>query len=248
MEITKREILASITIIAVMLIIGVLIGGSISDSVADRNEAYYKAVKIDDSELFKYGMSTNIGNAFVYGDMEILDPVTYPEIGGEYAFVEKVKEKYTMHTRTTTTRVNGKTLTRTRVYWTWDVVNRESISATEVKFLDVNFKFSQFNTPSAEYLKTIKESSHIRYKYYVVPKNMTGTIFVKLYDGDIGTDVELHRDSNIKETLDSLVFLDWSIFFWGLWLLVIGGVVYGFYYLDNDWLEDKKANKIMKSR
>ena len=236
MEITKREILASITIIAVMLIIGVLIGGSISDRVADRNEAYYKAVKIEDTELFKYGMSTNIGNAFVYGDMVILDPVTYPEIGGEYAYVKKVKERYTRHTRTVK---SGKT-TRVVTYWSWDVVGRESVIAKDVTFLGVTFKFSQFNLPSTSYLKTIKESSHIRYKYYVVPKSMTGTIFTKLYNGDIGTDINLHRDSNIQDTLDSLLFIDWSIFFWGLWLLVIGGVVFWFYYLDNDWLEDKK--------
>ena len=92
-EITKREMLASISIIAIMLLIGLLIAGKISDYQLDKNERYNKAVKIETQELFEYGMRTNVGNAFVYGDLEAVDTVTYPEIGGEYMYIEKVKEK-----------------------------------------------------------------------------------------------------------------------------------------------------------
>lgn len=45
-EITKREILASISIIAVMLLIGFTISGRISNYILDRNEKYNKAIKI----------------------------------------------------------------------------------------------------------------------------------------------------------------------------------------------------------
>ena len=109
-EITKREILASISIIAVMILIGVLISGKISEHQMDENEVYNKAVKIESTDLFQYGMDTNIGNAFVYGDLEAVDTVTYPEIGGEYMYVKKVKERYTEHTKQVahTKTVNGK--------------------------------------------------------------------------------------------------------------------------------------------
>ena len=63
-EITKREILASVSIIAVLLLIGFIISGKISDHLMDKNEKYNKAVKIEDQELFEYGMRTDIGNAF----------------------------------------------------------------------------------------------------------------------------------------------------------------------------------------
>ena len=63
--ITKREVLASISIIAILLLIGVLISGKISEYQMDANEKYNKAVKIEDSEMFEYGMRTNVGNAFV---------------------------------------------------------------------------------------------------------------------------------------------------------------------------------------
>ena len=103
-EITKREVLASISIVAVLLLIGVLISGKIEESQTDKNAVYNKAIKIDSKDLFEYGMRTNIGNAFVYGDLVAVDPVTYPEIGGSYMYVKKIKEEYTIHTRTVTTR------------------------------------------------------------------------------------------------------------------------------------------------
>lgn len=65
-EITKREVLASISIIAVMILVGILISAKITECQMDRNEVYNKAVKIDSQEMFSYGMRTNVGNAFIY--------------------------------------------------------------------------------------------------------------------------------------------------------------------------------------
>lgn len=121
-KITKREVIASISIIAIMLLIGVLISGKISDWMMDKNAEYNKAVKIESFDLFEYSMRTDVGNAFVYGDLLAVDTVTYPEIGGSYMYVEKVKERYTKHTRQVahTRTVNGKTQTyyTTETYWT----------------------------------------------------------------------------------------------------------------------------------
>ena len=99
-EITKREILASVSVIAIMLLIGVLIAGKISDYQLDKNEKYNKAVKIEAQDLFEYGMRTNVGNAFVYGDLIAVDTVTYPEIGGEYMHIPELSmEKHRLTTQ-----------------------------------------------------------------------------------------------------------------------------------------------------
>lgn len=45
-EITKREILVSVSIVAIMLLIGVLIAGKISDYQLDKNEKYNKAITV----------------------------------------------------------------------------------------------------------------------------------------------------------------------------------------------------------
>lgn len=239
-EITKREILASISIIAVMLLIGVLISAKISDHQMDQYEVYNKAVKIESQELFQYGMNTNVGNAFVYGDLKAVDTVTYPEIGGEYMSIEKVKERYTRHTRTVTkTRtVNGKsqTYTETEVYWTWDAIDRWSEHCNKVSFLGIEFDYGQIYKPSERHIDTQKESSNIRYVYYGSDTEYTGTIFTSLKDKTINN-TKFYSGKNIEETVNYLESGGSVIIFWIFWILLTGGSVFGFYYIDNKWLE-----------
>lgn len=240
-KITKKEILASISIIAVMILIGILISGKISEHQMDKNEIYNKAVKIESADLFRYGMDTNVGNAFVYGDLEAVDTVTYPEIGGEYMYVEKIKERYTMHTRQVahTQIVNGKSHTfyTTEIYWTWDRVDSEDIKCNEISFCGIVFKSSKFDIPSAGYINTIKESSHIRYKYYGTGTKFTGTIFADLRDKTIPDKTNFYNKTNIEETIERLESGGGEIIFWISWITLTIVCVFGFYYLDNNWLE-----------
>lgn len=240
-EITKREILASISIIAIMLLVGVLIAGKISDWELDQNEKYNKAIKIETQDLFEYSMRTNVGNAFVYGDLEAVDTVTYPELDSAYMYVEKVKERYTKHTRQVshTRTVNGKTQTyyTTETYWTWDRVGSEEQICKEISFLGHIFASEKIDLPGTEYIDTIKESSHVRYKYYGVGLKFTGTIFADLKDGTIPNNTPFYENKSIKETVDYLESGSMLIIFWIFWIILIGFCVYGFYYIDNEWLE-----------
>lgn len=241
MEITKREIIASIVIISILLIIGFFISESITNSQNDKDSEYIKATHIEDQELFQYGMDTNIGNTFVYGDLIAVDTVSYPEIEGEYMHVEKIKEKYTRHTRTVTKTktVNGKTktYTETEVYWSWDMVNSEDKTCKEITFCGITFPTSKIQIPSAECIDSIKESSHIRYKYYGTPVKHTGTIYTYLSDGTIPVNTEFHENMSIDELLNQYTSHVGNIVFWIVWIIFIAFVVYGFYYLENNWLE-----------
>lgn len=241
MEITKREIIASIVIISILLIIGFFISESITNSQNDKDSEYIKATHIEDQELFQYGMDTNIGNTFVYGDLIAVDTVSYPEIEGEYMHVEKIKEKYTRHTRTVTKAktVNGKTktYTETEVYWSWDMVNSEDKTCKEITFCGITFPTSKIQIPSAECIDSIKESSHIRYKYYGTPVKHTGTIYAYLSDGTIPVNTEFHENMSIDELLNQYTSHVGNIVFWIVWIIFIAFVVYGFYYLENNWLE-----------
>jgi len=245
MNITKREILFSIAIICVMLVIGIVISNNISNSIMEKHQEYNTALQIDNNkELFEYGMRTNIGNAFVYGELKAIDTVTYPEIGGEYTRVEKVKERYTKHTRTVTKTktVNGKTkhYTEQETYWTWDDVDREYVCAKKIAFLDVEFDYSKIQFPAPSHLTTIKESSHIRYQYYIVDAKYTGTIYTVLSDNTVNN-TSFYNNKMIQETIDDLESGWQLIVFWSLWVLFIVICVCGFYYLDNRWLEDKRS-------
>lgn len=240
-EITKREILASISIIAVMILFGILISSKISECQMDKNEIYNKAVKIESQEMFQYGMDTNVGNAFVYGDLKAVDTVTYPEIGGEYMYVEKIKKQYTMHTRQVahTRTVNGKSQTyyTTETYWTWDKVGSEDIKCKEILFCGVIFTSNKIDLPGTDYIDTIKESSHVRYKYYGVDTEYKGTIFTDLRDKTISDNTSFYNNLTIDETIERLESDFPIIIFWIFWVILIGGMVFGFYYLDNRWLD-----------
>ena len=236
-EITYREILASISIIAVMLLIGFVISGKISQIQSDRNAKYNKAVKIESADLFRYGMDTNVGNSFVYGDLEAVDTVTYTEIGGEYMYVEKEEEHYNRHTRTyTTTDGKGHTKIHTEVYWSWDYAGSESKQCKEVSFCGIVFDSNKIELPSADYIKTIKESSHVRYKYYGTKTKYTGTIFTELKDKTISDSTSFYELS-IEETKDLLEKNSGVVIFWIIWIIVMVLAVFGFYYIDNEWLE-----------
>ena len=239
MRITKREVLLSIAIIAIMLTIGIVIHQSISDSLMLQHQEYNTALKInEDKSLFEYGMRTNIGNAFVYGELKALNPVTYPEVGNKYAEIKKVKERYTRHTRTRTYTVDGKTRTKTEVYWTWDEVDSWFKHTDKISFLDVEFDYGMIEFPSLSHICTQKESSHIRYVYYGTPIVHKGTIYTKLLNNTINKS-KFYTELNIDATIEMLESGYELIIFWIVWILLTTGIVIGFYYIENDWLEDE---------
>lgn len=243
MEITKREVIASITIIALWICLGFLIAGRIDTWQQDKNAEYDRAARIEDADLFQHGMSTNLGNAFVYGELQAVDPVTYSEIDGEYSYVHKIKERYTMHTREVTkirTIADGKTETyiETEIYWSWDEVDRDSRKAETFLFLKNTFSADMIQLPAADYLETVKQSHDVRYVFYGVPDQMKGTMYTKLANGTISEKSKFYNDLTIEETVKMLDTEGYTIIFWILWIVVLVAVVYGFYYLDNDWLND----------
>lgn len=239
-EITKREILASITIFAILLLIGVFISEKISITQADANDEYNKAIKIDNQELFEYGMKTNVGNAFVYGQLKAVDTVTYPEIGGEYMYVKKIKEKYTKHTYTVSEydEDENKIGEHEEEHWTWDQVRSDSLICQEISFLNHVFSSNKIVLPSTHYIDTIKESSKIRYKYYGVDTQFVGTIYADLRNNTIPDQTSFYKDKTIEQTIKSLETGSGLVIFWIVWIVLICGCVYGFYYIDNEWLEN----------
>jgi hypothetical protein len=241
-SISKREVLVSIAIVAVMIIIGLMIHGSIDDALMLQYQQYNLALQVDnDKSMFEHAMNTDIGNAFVYGNLECVDTVTFDEIGGEYSYIQKVKERYTKHTRTVTkTRtVNGKTqtYTTTETYYTWDRVDDWDKHCNKITFLDVEFDYGKIQFPAASYIKTIKESSNIRYSYYGSPSKAIGTTYAELNNGTINN-AEFYANRNITETIEQLE-TKWQLkLFWVCWILLTGLAVFGFVYIDNRWLED----------
>ena len=173
MEVTDREVLASVSIIAVMILIGFLISGKISDGIMDDNEVYYS----------------------------------------------------------------------------WDTENAESLHANEIKFCGSTFPYKKIDLPHSKYIKTIPgdkvyswesgERVKVRFVYYGVKTKYKGTIFADLRNGTIPNKTHFYKDRSLDDTVkmfetNATVAM---VMFWIMWIILTGAVVYGFYYLDNEWLE-----------
>lgn len=244
MEITKREIIVSIAIAAVMLIIGFIISGKITDYENDKNTEYQKAVHITDSELFQYGMETNVGNAFVYGELQPVDTVTFEEIGGEYIYVEKAEERYERHEKWEEDENGDK---EKKIWYEWETEDRESKHSQEIEFLGAVFNYNKISLPNSEYITTIKgdktyswksgEYVKVRFKYYGLSANHTGTIYTRLADNTISDNSPFYENCTIEQALKSCTSGSGNILFWIVWILFAGACVYGFCCLENRWLE-----------
>lgn len=125
----------------------------------------------------------------------------------------------------------------TETYWTWDRVGSEDRICNEISFLGVIFDTKKIDIPGSCYIDTIKESSHVRYKYYGVGTQFTGTIFTKLRDGTITNRTPFYENRTIDETLEGLETNFMVIGFWIFWIILIVICTGGFYYIDNRWLE-----------
>lgn len=238
MEIMKREILVSIAIVFLMLAFGLSIQQSIRTGITNENKEYETAVQTSDPEIFKYGMRTNLGNAFVYGELLAVDPVSNPDIDGVWLWIKKVVERYTMHSRIVTyTDGKGKTRTRTETYWTWDEVGSKTWHSSAIEFLGVQFSYDLITGINSYRLKT-DTHGHTRYLWYVSPTKHVGTIYTELANNTISRST-FYDDMTTEETFNYLRKSDalWLVLFWIFWIGLTAAAVFGFYYLKNSWLE-----------
>ena len=237
-ELTVREAVFSVAILFIMLMFGFFLSEKVASGLDEQNQEYYQAVKIDgDAEVFQYGMRTNIGNAFVSGVLEAVDPVTYPELGGEYAYVEKIKEhEEIVYEYDDDGEVTGYHM---ESYWTWDEVGRENIHCDSIRFLGVDFDYGKIPFPGSYYLETINKTSDIRYKYYAVDISYQGSIYADLRNKTI-SEVTFIKDRNAYEAEEYLISNSKAalVAFWIFWIILTGCAIFGFCYFDNRWLED----------
>ena len=245
--ITKREILVCISITIFLIAIGLFIDNGIQNHINEKNEKYYKALKIENNDaMFDYAMRTNVGYAFVQDTVTGIDPVE-KDIEGQYFYIKKVKERYTMHTRQVahTRTVNGKTHTyyTTETYYTWDYAGHEEDHVDKFKFAGREFNYGDINFHNSKYKETINESAIIRYVYYVIENEFDGTLFTKITDNWITENNFSHN--TIKELIEDKEseMTNSSMIFWIIWIFFIIGLDFFYVYLDNHYLEDKKEEK-----
>ena len=156
-------------------------------------------------------MSVNSGDGLIYGELKAVDTVSDPNIEGEWLYLSKKTQRYTMHTRTVHT---GKT-TRIETYWTWDTISVEELHSKRVSFCGVEFSYEKINRPDSHYIDT------------------------KMADNAISDGSSFYLNKTPQETLDVVKNAGrWElVLFWVMWLILTGIVIVSFCHMDNDWLD-----------
>ncbi|PTY93040.1 hypothetical protein [Heyndrickxia sporothermodurans] len=240
-EITKREVLVSISIVLIMVGLGFLIATKVHDYTMSSNEKYFKALKVDnDPELFQYAIDTEVGNLVSYGTVKAKEPVSDPMIDGKYFDLTKIEEHYVMKTRTVTyTDSNGKTQTKTETYWEWEEYDRWYSHTDTFTYLGQTYDFDFIKFSHDSYIDTYEDGmfSDVRYKFYGIPSKFNGSLYSKATKKTIANNT-FHYGQTIKQLMSQKEneASHMTIFFWILWTFVIGLAVFGFVALDNKFL------------
>ena len=187
--------------------------------------------------------------SFVYGDLEAVDTVSFPEIEGEYLYVEKIEEWYERHEDYVTVEdENGNEHKELKVWYEWETKDRESKRSEEIIFCGITFPYEKINMNLlSNHIETIngdrtyswysEEFVKVRYRYYGIDAKHTGTIFTDLRNKTISDNTSFYNNMTIEETVGYLESGAVVIIFWIFWIILIGACVFGFFYIDNRWLE-----------
>lgn len=245
MEITKREILASLVIVFIMIGIGALIGVNIKDSIQKNNEMYSTALKIKDKSNYDYAIETEQGNIVTQGVISAIKPVKTNDLSGEFLYIKKITERYTQHTEVYTDS-NGKTKTRT--YWSWDVISSDETQSEKIKLYNHTYDTQKFNLTShsrREGEKFYTGFMNKRHFYYVIDKDIKGTFFAEAGEKGLASKNGRHIEfssGSIDDFMGSKVIsgVVSIVFFWIGWSVLTVLLVLGFVSLENNWLEEKR--------
>lgn len=232
-EITFREILVSVIILLLMIAFGFFISANIQDHYADKNQKYFKSLKVKDEEVFNYAINTSIGNMMAYGKFKANNAVTYEDVKGEYFSVSKTMEKYTEHSRRVSYKCGERRCHRTEKYWTWDFISKDSKHTDTFKFLNKEFRYDLLSFSGEKHIKT-DTFGHIRYIYRGIPTDFNGTWFSKttgskMLDNELYVNEKIEKVLKDKESQSDTV----ATVFWVIWSLITLVIVVIFIYKDN---------------
>lgn len=259
MEITLREILVSIAIFFVLSGIGYLIYEYIDDKSEIKK---YETAQIieDNKEKLDYLVNTKFGNVLISSTFKTgdKDDVKFDEINGEYAFIKRVKERYTMHTRTVCSGSGKNMVCRPEMYWTWDCVDSDKKYAKNINFIGYSFDGKKLlNQVPNKNLKLSKkiynqkyekietkyvyETSDVRYYYEYIPLNFKATVFTNTRDKELFKDYTLFYKKTPEQVVENIKSSTKTnkLSFIIVWLLMTAGVIYWYISLDNNYLEDE---------
>lgn len=240
-EVTKRELAVGVVILLIMISIGFYISNVIHNYYSEKNEEYFKALKIDNQEnIFQHAINTDVGSILSHGEIQSVKPVKDELIKGEYFSIVKAKEVYTMHTRTESYKCGKRRCHRTVTYWTWDQVSKEKFTADKFKYLGLEFDSGVIELNNHKKTDTVQLNALERYVFYTIPKNFNASIFAKVKHNKL-SDTKVYYEENIVTIIQEKEKQadNSTMIFWIVWIVLAIALIIGFVALDNKYLNNK---------
>lgn len=179
------------------------------DSDGYKNQVNYTtAVQSTKQDDFNYIVDSQQGRVLANGDFSTKGSkqARFDEMNQGYTYVERVKEHYTMHTRTVCSGSGKSESCHTEVYYTWDEVGRDASYASYIVFMgrhypttlfnfgkyDSNTDCAAFSAPGTSGFfkgnkgcvdRDIYLTSDDRYTYSTVPTAFNATFLATTYGG-----------------------------------------------------------------
>lgn len=94
-ELTLREALFALLLVGVLATIGFFVSSAIVRNVHSKQLVYRQAAQIENSSgEFKLALDTDVGYAFVEGDMDAVDTVQHEDLDGKWMSIVAKHQKY----------------------------------------------------------------------------------------------------------------------------------------------------------
>ena len=222
----KKLIGGTITFIA-LTFLGLSISSRIEEKQEMKKEQYENAARIETTEEFAKAIKDGIGYAFIYGELAAVDPITYPEIEGEYLEIKKEKERYVKHVDTIIDKDSDGNVTgcHTETTYSWETENVERKKCKKATLLGVTIQTSSIELTQKSYITTIDESRNLRYRYYGIENRLKGTLYTKLANNSL-EEAKFYENKDIGQTVECLEDGTAVIIFWILWIVLGAACVY----------------------
>ena len=179
----KRKVLCAIIGVA-LLMLGVFIDADLFQELDDTVEGYTSAAIIEDPSQL---LDADSGKVFLYGEVYADDPVTFPEIDGEYLIISKITERYSTNF----------------LFGWWGYRGCETLLPEKNTILTVDFPKGTLKIPthslSLENITAngwqgdcIYQDDDTRYRYVGIENHVSGTVFADLHDNTLENPSSLH--------------------------------------------------------
>lgn len=186
---------------------GVMLGIHNTKTINEKNENYKNALFIDDLTDEIYGKYV-----LAEGTISATNPVTIPDVEGNYISLEKVFYKKKLVTQPYT--VNGKTKYRYVRRWR-TTGDPENYNSETITFCNKEYKTTEFDLPDKSFLLEVPTETYHKYKINGISDNIKGTLLIELDGNQNIVDEIFYENKTAKEIQEELIVdpTGFSIFF-----------------------------------